>query len=93
MVLKTEFLKCRKNRSYLRSKLLGNSPCICNEVDGSKGAQPARTPKGPDSFILTYKFLEMWVYWELDRPVGNPGSATEWIWCLTMLWGWSKAYS
>ena len=47
-------------------------------------ADPACTPKGPNYFILTYKFFETWVCWELEPPMwlapppmGNPGFDTE----------------
>ena len=46
-------------------------------------APPARPPKGPDSFILTYKFLEINCLksWRrpmrLAPPTGNPGYVTE----------------
>ena len=46
------------------------------------GAASTHPPKGPDSFILTYKFFEMEPPQELASPLqglcpptGNPGSA------------------
>ena len=49
---------------------------------GSRGVPPVRTPpKGPDSFILTYKFFETEPPWDLvppyevgAPPMGNPRS-------------------
>ena len=54
-------------------------------IGGSRGHCWCMPPKGPDSFILTYKFFEMKLPRELvppyevgtSPPTGNPGSTTD----------------
>ena len=58
-----------------------------------QGAQPACSPKHPDSLIFTCKFSAVSAHWTLAPPLwgrcsppsGNPGSATDiptfWDWC------------
>ena len=53
-------------------------------IGGSRGQvrRMPPSPKGPDSFVLTYNFFEMQAPresvppYEVDTPMGNPGSAT-----------------
>ena len=52
-------------------------------IGGSRGAPPARAPKGPYSLVSTYKFYETQPPQELAPPyevgvppMGNPGSTT-----------------
>ena len=60
---------------------------IETKIGGSRGAPPARPPKGPDSFVSTHKFtkcsrLGSWrpPYEVGAPPTGNPGSATDNYW-------------
>ena len=60
---------------------------------GSRGgAAGARPPKGPDSFVLTYKFFETEPPRELAPPyevgappAGNPGSAAAYAMMVRLL--------